>query len=220
MIMADHVYRIVIADDHSLIRKGLRTIIELESDMQVIGEAGDGKQLLRFLASEQPDMVIMDISMPNINGIDAIGKVLALYPEIRILMLTMHRNSQYFYNAISAGAHGYLIKDDSDTELLTAIDTVRSGKTYISPQLSSEVADTMLSAFREHRDPSIISLTPRERDVLDLVVKGHTSKQIADILCLSPRTIDHHRASLLKKFKMKNTVDLVKYVVKNSLVPE
>ncbi len=218
--MADHVYRIVIADDHSLIRKGLRTIIELESDMQVIGEAGDGKQLLRFLASEQPDMVIMDISMPNINGIDAIGKVLALYPEIRILMLTMHRNSQYFYNAISAGAHGYLIKDDSDTELLTAIDTVRSGKTYISPQLSSEVADTMLSAFREHRDPSIISLTPRERDVLDLVVKGHTSKQIADILCLSPRTIDHHRASLLKKFKMKNTVDLVKYVVKNSLVPE
>ncbi|HHL32801.1 MAG TPA: response regulator transcription factor [Desulfobulbaceae bacterium] len=218
--MADHGYRIVIADDHSLIRKGLRTIIELESDMQVIGEAGDGEELLKFLASEQPDMVIMDISMPNINGIDAIGKVLSLYPGIRILMLTMHRNSQYFYNAVSAGAHGYLIKDDSDTELLTAIDTVRSGKTYISPQLSSEVADTMLSAFREHRDPSIINLTPRERDVLDLVVKGHTSKQIADILCLSPRTIDHHRASLLKKFKMKNTVDLVKYVVKNSLVPE
>ncbi|HHB77498.1 MAG TPA: response regulator transcription factor [Desulfobulbus sp.] len=218
--MAEHSYRIVIADDHGLIRKGLRTIIELEADMQVIGEAGDGKQLLQFLAREQPDMVIMDISMPNINGIDAIGKVLALYPEIRILMLTMHRNSQYFYNAVSAGAHGYLIKDDSDTELLTAINTVRSGKTYISPQLSSEVADTMLSAFREHRDPSIINLTPRERDVLTLVVKGHTSRQIADILCLSPRTIDHHRANLLKKFKMKNTVDLVKYVVKNSLVPE
>ena len=218
--MADHGYRIVIADDHSLIRKGLRTIIELEAGMRVIGEAGDGKQLLQFLAREQPDMVIMDISMPNINGIDAIGRVLALYPEIRILMLTMHRNSQYFYNAISAGAHGYLIKDDSDTELLAAIDTVRSGKTYISPQLSSEVADTMLSAFREHRDPSILNLTPRERDVLNLVVKGHTSKQIADILCLSPRTIDHHRANLLKKFKMKNTVDLVKYVVKNSLLPE
>ena len=218
--MADHGYRIVIADDHSLIRKGLRTIIELESDMQVIGEAGDGKELLEFLAREQPDMVIMDISMPNLNGIDAIGRVLALYPGIRILILTMHRNSQYFYNAVAAGAHGYLIKDDSDTELLTAIDTVRSGKTYISPQLSSEVADTMLSAFREHREPSIISLTPRERDVLGLVVKGHTSKQIAEILCLSPRTIDHHRASLLKKFKMKNTVDLVKYVIKNSLLPE
>ncbi|RUM35491.1 MAG: DNA-binding response regulator [Desulfobulbus sp.] len=218
--MADHGYRIVIADDHSLIRKGLRTIIELEAGMRVIGEAGDGKQLLQFLSREQPDMVIMDISMPNINGIDAIGRVLALYPEIRILMLTMHRNSQYFYNAISAGAHGYLIKDDSDTELLAAIDTVRSGKTYISPQLSSEVADTMLSAFREHRNPSILNLTPRERDVLNLVVKGHTSKEIADILCLSPRTIDHHRANLLKKFKMKNTVDLVKYVVKNSLLPE
>lgn len=211
-------YRIVIADDHSLIRKGLRTIIELESDMQVIGDAGDGEELLNFLTHEQPDLVVMDISMPNLNGIDAIEKVLALYPDIRILILTMHRNSQYFYNAISAGAHGYLIKDDSDTELLTAIETIRSGKTYISPQLSTEVTDAMLSAFREHRDPSMVSLTPRERDVLGLVVKGRTSKQIADVLCLSPRTIDHHRANLLKKFKMKNTVDLVKYVIENSII--
>ena len=213
-------YRIIIADDHSLIRKGLRAIIELESDMQVIGEAADGEELLKILTREQPDMVVMDISMPNLNGIDAIEKVLALYPDIRILILTMHRNSQYFYNAISAGAHGYLIKDDSDTELLTAIEAVRSGKTYISPQLSTEVTDAMFSAFREHRDPSMVSLTPRERDVLGLVVKGRTSKQIADVLCLSPRTIDHHRANLLKKFKMKNTVDLVKYVLENSILPQ
>lgn len=216
--MSTSPYRVVIADDHSLIRKGLRTIIELESDMQVIGDTGDGEELLNFLTHEQPDLVVMDISMPNLNGIDAIEKVLALYPDIRILILTMHRNSQYFYNAISAGAHGYLIKDDSDTELLTAIETVRSGKTYISPQLSTEVTDAMFSAFREHRDPSMISLTPRERNVLGLVVKGRTSKQIADVLCLSPRTIDHHRANLLKKFKMKNTVDLVKYVIENSII--
>ena len=216
--MSTSPYRVVIADDHSLIRKGLRTIIELESDMQVIGEAGDGEELLNFLARNQPNLVVMDISMPNLNGIDAIEKVLALYPDIRILILTMHRNSQYFYNAISAGAHGYLIKDDSDTELLTAIETVRSGKTYISPQLSTEVTDAMFSAFREHRDPSMVGLTPREQDVLGLVVKGYTSKQIADVLCLSPRTIDHHRANLLKKFKMKNTIDLVKYVIENSII--
>ncbi len=213
-------YRIIIADDHSLIRKGLAAIIELESDMQVIGEAADGEELLKILTRRQPDMVVMDISMPNLNGIDAIGKVLALYPDIRILILTMHRNSQYFYNGLSAGAHGYLIKDDSDTELLTAINTVRAGKTYISPQLSTEVTDAMFSAFREHRDPAIINLTPRERDVLSLVIKGHTSRKIAEILCLSPRTIDHHRASLLKKFKMKNTVDLVKYVLENSILPQ
>jgi DNA-binding NarL/FixJ family response regulator len=216
--MEEEAYRIIIADDHGLIRKGLRIIIELESDMQVIGEAGDGEELLKFLAREQPDMIIIDISMPRLNGIDAIRKVVEHYPQIRILMLTMHRNSQYFYKAISAGAHGYLMKDDSDTELLTAIQTVRSGKTYISPQLSTEVTDAMISAFREHRDPPIIKLTPRERDVLGLVVKGHTSKQIAEVLCLSPRTIDHHRAKLLKKFKMRNTVDLVKHVVKNSII--
>jgi len=211
-------YRIIIADDHSLIRKGLRTIIEIESDIQVIGEAGDGRELLDLLSSEQPDLIIMDISMPRINGIEAVREVVEKYPGVRVLMLTMHRNSQYFYNAISAGAHGYLMKDDSDTELLTAIRTVQSGKSYVSPQLSNEVTDDMISAFRDHREIPIIQLTGREREVLQLVVKGYTSKKMADILCLSPRTVDHHRAKLLKKFKMKNTVDLVKYVVRNSIV--
>ncbi len=216
--MTEKPYRIIIADDHSLIRKGLRTIIELESDIQVIGEAGDGQELLVLLSSEQPDLIIMDISMPRINGIEAVREVVEKYPGVRVLMLTMHRNSQYFYNAISAGAHGYLMKDDSDTELLTAIRTVQSGKSYVSPQLSNEVTDEMISAFRDHREIPIIQLTDREREVLQFVVKGYTSKKMADILCLSPRTVDHHRAKLLKKFKMKNTVDLVKHVVRNSIV--
>ncbi len=216
--MRNSPYRVIIADDHSLIRKGLKTIIELESDIQVIGEAGDGKELMTFLRQDQPDLIVMDISMPLVNGIDAVREVVEKYPRVRILMLTMHRDSQYFYNAISAGAHGYLMKDDSDTELLTAIRTVQSGKTYVSPQLSSEVTNEMILAFRDHRDMPIIQLTDREREVLQLVVKGHTSKQMAEILCLSPRTIDHHRAKLLKKFKMKKTVDLVKYVVRNSIV--
>ncbi len=216
--MTEKPYRIIIADDHSLIRKGLRTIIEIESDIQVIGEAGDGRELLDLLFDEQPDLIIMDISMPHINGIEAVREVVEKYPGVRILMLTMHRNSQYFYNAISAGAHGYLMKDDSDTELLTAIRMVQSGKSYVSPQLSNEVTDGMISAFRDHREMPIIQLTDREREVLQLVVKGYTSKKMANILCLSPRTVDHHRAKLLKKFKMKNTVDLVKYVVRNSIV--
>jgi len=193
-------------------------MIELESDMLVIGEASDGQELLDFLRYEQPDLIVMDISMPRINGIEAVQEVVENYPKIRILMLTMHRNSQYFYNAISAGAHGYLMKDDSDTELLTAIRTVRSGKTYVSPQLSKEVTNEMISAFRDHRELPIIQLTDREREVLQFVVNRYTSKKMAGILCLSPRTVDHHRAKLLKKFKMKNTVDLVKHVVRNSIV--
>lgn len=210
--------RIVIVDDHSLIRRGLKTMIELESDMEVIGEAEDGEDLLDFLCHEQPDLIVLDISMPKINGIETVQKVAEKYPDILILMLTMHRNSQYFYNAISAGAHGYLMKDDSDTELLTAIRTVLSGKIYVSPQLTTEVTREMVSAFREHKDTPILKLTDREREVLHLVVKGHTSKQMAAILCLSPRTVDHHRAKLLKKFNMKNTVDLVNYVVRNAIV--
>jgi len=216
--MSNKKYRIIIADDHSLIRKGLRTIIELESDIRVVGEAGDGQELLDLLPELQPDMVVMDISMPRINGIEAARKVVESYPKIRILMLTMHRSSQYFYNAISVGAHGYLMKDDSDTELMSAIKAVRAGKTYVSPQLSEEVTNGMLSAFRDHREVPLVQLTGREREVLELVVKGYTSKKMADILCLSPRTIDHHRARLLKKFNMKNTVDLVKHVVRNSIV--
>ena len=206
-------YRIIIADNHSLIRKGLRTIIKIESDIKVIGEAGDGRELLDLLSSEQPDLIIMDISMPHLNGIEAVREVVEQYPEVRILMLTMHRNSQYFYNTISAGTHGYLMKDDSNTELLTAIHTVQSGKSYVSPQLYNEVTNEMISAFRDHREIPIIQLTDRKREVPQFVVKGYTSKKMADILCLSLRTVDHYRAKLLKKFKMKNTVDLVKHVV-------
>ncbi len=213
-------YRIVLADDHSLIRKGLRTIIEQEPDLEVAGEAGDGRELLTLIRSlnPSPDLVMLDISMPRLNGIEAVSRILELSPRTRILMLTMHRNIQYFYNSISAGAHGYLMKDDSDTELLRAIRTVREGQSYVSPQLASEVTHDMISAFREHRPAPAVQLTDREREVLQLVVKGYTSKKMAEILCLSPRTIDHHRARLLKKFNMKNTVDLVKHVVRNAIV--
>ena len=186
--------------------------------MEVLAEAADGLELIELLKKEQPEMVILDISMPHMNGIEAVGRIKQLYPYIKILVLTMHSNSQYFYHSISAGAHGYLMKDDSDTELLHAIQMVREGKTYVSPQLSQEVTEEMVTAFRDQRKVPLVVLTEREKQVLQLVVKGYTSKKMAQMLCLSPRTIDHHRASLLKKFKMKNTVDLVNHVVRNSVV--
>jgi len=211
-------YRIIIADDHSLIRQGIKSIIAQDHEMEVVAEAADGLELFTRLADELPDMVILDISMPRMNGIEAVAEVREHYPSVRILILTMHSNAQYFYHVISAGAHGYLLKDDSDTELLTAIRTVQQDKTYVSPQLVAEVTGDMVSAFRDNKELPIVHLTDREKQVLQLVVKGHTSKQMAAILCLSPRTVDHHRASLLKKFKMKNTVDLVNHVLSNSIV--
>ena len=211
-------YRIIIADDHSLIRQGLKSIIMQDRSLQIVGEAANGLELLNILGQEATDMVILDITMPQLNGIEAVGKIRKSFPAIAILVLTMHANSQYFYQAITAGAHGYLMKDDSDAELLIAIKTIKEGKSYISPQMSSGVTDEVMTAFRDQGKIPFIVLSEREKQVLKLVVQGGSSRKIATLLELSPRTIDHHRANLLKKFKMKNTVDLVNHVVRNAAV--
>ena len=211
-------YRFIIADDHSLIRQGLKSIILKDRSLQIIAEASNGLELLNLLRLDPPDMVILDITMPQLTGIEAVGEIRKSFSEIAILILTMHTSSQYFYQAIAAGAHGYLMKDDSDAELLTAIKTIKDGKSYISPQLSAEVTDEMMTAFRDQGKVPFIVISNREKQVLKLVVQGCSSKKIAKMLELSPRTIDHHRASLLKKFKMKNTVDLVNHVVRNAVV--
>ena len=214
-------YRIVIADDHSLIRQGLKTLMRSDSSLRIIAEASNGKELLECLRHEPPDMVILDITMPHLNGIEAVGKIRKLFPVMAILILTMHSGSHHFYQAMAAGAHGYLIKDDSDSELLAAIRTIRSGKPYISSQLSPEVTGEVIAGFRDSSKSPFFTLSEREKEVLRLVVRGYSSRLIGETLNLSPRTIDHHRASLLKKFKLKNTVDLVNHVVSNGLlVPE
>jgi DNA-binding NarL/FixJ family response regulator len=186
--------------------------------LKVIGEVGDGENLLEFLQTKQPELLILDISMPKLTGIEAVSKVKKLYPKIKILMLTMHKNKQYFYHAMSAGADGYLMKEDSDEELLLAIKRIQDGKSYLSPFLSQDFADDVISAYRNNRSSPFETLTNREREVLNLVVEGHTSKVMADMLCLSPRTIDHHRANLLRKFDMRNSVDLVNFAVRNGFV--
>jgi DNA-binding NarL/FixJ family response regulator len=211
-------YTIIIADDHSLIRQGIKSILGQDAGVEVIAEAADGLELFTCLTDRVPDMVILDISMPRMNGIEAVAEVREHFPDVHILILTMHANAQYFYHVISAGAHGYLLKDESDTELLSAIAAIRRGEVYVSPHLVSEVTGDMVSAFRDDKESPIVQLTDREKQVLQLVVKGHTSKQMAAMLCLSPRTIDHYRANLLKKFKMKNTVDLVNHVISNAVV--
>ncbi|MBU1138297.1 MAG: response regulator transcription factor [Proteobacteria bacterium] len=218
MESAQDQYRILLADDHVLIRHGIRNIISNNPALRVIGEVGDGEELLVFLERMVPDLLILDISMPKLTGIEAVGKVKKAYPHVKILMLTMHKNKQYFYHAMSAGADGYLMKEDSDEELLLAIKRIRDGKSYLSPFLSQDFADDVISAYRNNRSSPFETLTTREKEVLNLVVEGHTSRAMADILHLSPRTVDHHRASLLRKFGMKNSVDLVNFAVRNGFV--
>ena len=211
-------YRIIIADDHSLIRQGIKTLIAREASLQLVAEAANGLELLEVLRIHGADMVILDITMPHLNGLEAMAEIRKINAEVDILMLTMHTNSQYFFQAITAGAHGYLMKEDSDAELLQAIATIRSGKSYISPRLSAEVTAEVMMAFRDQGKVPMVVLSDREKQVLKLVAQGCSSREIGELLQLSPRTIDHHRASLLKKFKMKNTVDLVNHVVRNALL--
>lgn len=218
MISEQKQYRILLADDHVLIRHGIKNIIKKNEHLVVVGEVSNGKQLMSFLEDSEIDLIILDISMPDIGGMEAIGLVKNKYPWIKILMLTMHKNKQYFYNAMAAGADGYLMKDDSDEELLVAITKVISGKSYISPYMTDDFADDVINMYRNERRTPFQEMTKREKEILQLVVQGFTSKQMAEQLNLSQRTIDHHRSNLLRKFNRKNSVDLVNYAVRNGFV--
>jgi len=210
--------RILLADDHVLIRHGIKNIIKRNEKFQITGEVSNGEELLAFLENQTVDMIILDISMPGVGGMEAVGLVKAKYPKIKVLMLTMHKNKQYFYNAMAAGADGYLMKDDSETELLVAIEKVLSGKKYISPFMAEDFANDVINMYRNEKKSPLQEMTKREKEILQLVVGGYTSIEIAAHLDLSQRTVDHHRSNLLRKFNKKNSVDLVNFAVRNGFV--
>jgi len=207
-------YQIILADDHLMFRNGIKRIIEDSKDLLVLGEADNGLQLLAMLKKTKPDMVILDISMPKIRGLEATHEIKACYPDIKILILTMHRNKEYLLQALSAKADGYLLKEDTDAQLIDAIGTIRGGKIYLSPLISEDLSQNLLGYF-EDADPSVDeTLSNREKEVLTLLTEGQSNKEIAELLCISARTVEHHRASINKKLKVKSLVDLVKYAIR------
>lgn len=215
MVQRKSRYRIVLADDHVLIRHGIKNIIAREAHLEIAGEVEDGEELLVCLEKDLPELVILDISMPKMNGVELTRVLKRKYPSLKILMLTMHKNKQFFYQAMSAGADGYLVKSDSEGELLLAVQKIRQGNTYISPYLLDDFTDDVLKAYRNQETGMPNALTRREKQVLAMVIDGLTTREIAAKLNLSPRTIDHHRSNLLKKFDLKSSVDLVKYAVRH-----
>jgi DNA-binding NarL/FixJ family response regulator len=214
----DGVLRIVLADDHSLIRHGIKNLIAKDNELLVVGEVSNGEELLDYLKCNEVDMVILDNSMHKISGVEAARHVKKMYPWIKILMLTMHDNQQIFYNAMISGADGYLLKEDSDDQLLIAIEKLKAGKKYISPSMTDDFTHTVVEMYRGGKKKPYYELSKRELEILQLVVKGYTSKKMAECLGLSPRTIDHHRSNILKKMGKKNSVDLVNFVVRNGFV--
>lgn len=209
-------YRVVLADDHVLFRQGLKSIIEGKADLKIVGEAGDGLELLKLLNLNKlaPDLVILDISMPNLRGIEAIPEIKVTHPNVKVLIVTMHKDNEYLYQALAAGADGYFLKKDTDTELFVAIENIRQGKIYISPYLS-ELAGGWEQIRQGFRKPI---LTTREKEVLRLIAEGKSNKEMANLLFISVHTVERHRANIMDKLDLKKPADLVKYAIQKGYI--
>jgi DNA-binding NarL/FixJ family response regulator len=214
-------FKILLADDHVMFRRGIRSLIQGMDNVEVVGEAGDGLELLRLLKDIHPHLVIMDISMPNLRGLEATREIKSLHPGIKVLILSMHKDREYLYHALTAGAEGYLLKEDADGELISAIQTLRRGGTFISPLLSTQMADIFVDKLRtggESRTALEEPLTIREREIVKLIAEGKSSKEIGELLFISSRTVQHHRANIMRKLNLKKTADLVKYAIQKGYV--
>ena len=206
-------YRIVLADDHVMFRQGIKRIIEGIEGLEVIGEASDGFELLNLLNELKPDIVFLDISMPNMRGIEATREIKSLHPDVKVLILTMHRKKEYLYHAISAGAQGYLLKEDSDVELFSAIETIRKGGFYVTRLLAGELVEDISHMYKGNTQLPSEPLTTRERQVLKLIAEGKSNREIADLLYISIRTVENHRANIMKKLNLSKTAEIVKYAI-------
>ncbi len=208
-------YRIVLADDHALLRQGLRRILEEESEFKVVGEAGDGLELLDLLNNVKADMVILDVSMPNLEGTKAAARIRETHPDMKVMVLTMHGEVEFLSRAMAAGVDGYVLKENCDTDLFDAIHKIRKGKMYISPCMSDAVLDRWLRSQRgEGVSPGATEeLSGREGEIMKLLAEGKSNKEIASETGLSVRTVEYHRAKLMKKLNLKSVADLIKYAI-------
>jgi two-component system, NarL family, response regulator NreC len=211
--------RLLIGDDHRLVRHGLRKILETRPDWEVVAEVGDGREAVARAAELQPDVAILDIGMPLLNGIDAAHQVVQKSPQTRVLMLSMHDDEAYVARALKAGATGYLLKDSADTDLLNGVAAVAAGHSFFSPAVARRLLDDYVRRVSQ-ADPSdrYALLSPREREIFQLVAEGRTNREAAEILDISAATVETHRARILQKLEIHNTAELVLYAVRRGIV--
>lgn len=214
-------YRIVLADDHVIFRRGIKGLISQKSDLKVVGEANDGLELLNMLQRGlKTDLIIMDISMPNLRGIEATHEIKSICPNVKVLIVTMHKTKEYLYHCISAGAQGYILKEDSEDELFSAIETIRKGGMFVSQLLTRELTEELSQIYQGDGQLPGDPLSPREREVVKLVAEGKSNKEIADLLYISTRTVENHRANIMNKLKLKKTADLIRYAIHKGYIPD
>jgi len=211
--------RIVLAEDHTILREGLRALLSADAKFEIVGEAADGRQAVRAVEKLGPDLVMMDLSMPRMTGMDAIREIKKRYPETKIIALTVHKTEEYLRTTLQVGANAYVLKDATRDELLMAIENVLKGQTYLSPGVSEKVIEGYLEG-KESRLPSstLGLLSPREREILKLIAEGYKNKEIAADLCISLKTVEKHRANLMKKLDLHNAAALTAYAIEQGLV--
>jgi DNA-binding NarL/FixJ family response regulator len=213
--------RVLVVDDHTILRVGLRMMLNAQPDIEVVGEASDGNQAVSEALRLVPDVILMDIAMPDCNGIEATRQVKRVQPETRVLVLTMHENEEYLFQTLRAGASGYMLKEAADTELITAIRAVSRGRFYLSPSAQSIMVGDYLQRVRSGEEhDSYNALTEREREILKLVAEGYTNNQIAERLTISPKTVDTHRTHVMDKLNLHSRAELVKYAMRRGLLED
>lgn len=209
--------RVLLVDDHGLVRAGFRALLDGLAGVQVIGEAENGRDALRLMQAHRPDVVLMDISMPGLNGLEATARAAKQFPSVRVIVLSMHANEEYVLRALQCGAAGYLLKHASPAELELAVRTVAGGDTYLSPPVSHHIVEAYVRRVGDQLSP-LERLTPRQREVLQLVAEGHTTRQIAHLLGLSVKTIETHRAQLMERLDIHDIASLVRFAVQAGIV--
>ena len=219
--MAKSKTKVIIVEDHKLFREGLKSILSDKAGLEVVGEAGDGLEAIRTVKKCQPEIILLDLSMPKMNGISVMREIKSQFPETKIMALTIHESDQYVLEAFEAGADGYCLKDAGRNELMVAVDSVLQGKRYISPSISDSVLEGYLSGHKKLKSKTAWdTITQREREVLKLLGEGYQNKEISDMLHISVKTVEKHRANIMNKLDLHNAAALTAYAIEQGLVAQ
>jgi len=210
--------KVLIADDHTILRQGIKALLDNQAEIEVIGEAKDGREALTLIERLLPDVILMDIAMPGLNGLEATRRIKKKFPKIKVLVLTMYTNEEYVFQILNAGANGYLVKETAFQDLISAIRAVYRDEAFMSPSISKKVINRYTQRVRETNNTTGDILTTREREILQLIAEGSSSKKIAEALFISPKTVETHRTHIMDKLNIHNRTDLIKYAIRTGIV--